>query len=212
MCGSLLHRLAAVCPSHVCRSVPSSCVFQAFLRAFRYSSLALCRILWLFPAAVYGSHLWRGPIGHQAIRRSDSNSKCMGGGAQQPERLQERTSGRASAASNGVPAGVHHEKRQHAHGQRSAAAGAPSGAYQRQRLRCQHVQDMQMCRSSQSAAARVLVFRNVELLVRRRRVGWLIRRGWSHMQEQPATPSLLMEHCSCSRDAVEMLLRCWQDD
>ena len=28
----------------------------------------------------------------------------MGGGAQQPERLRERTSGSASAASNGVPA------------------------------------------------------------------------------------------------------------
>ena len=42
------------CARRMCsRSVPSSYVLHALLRAFRYSSLALCHVLWLFPAAVY---------------------------------------------------------------------------------------------------------------------------------------------------------------
>ena len=44
----------------------------------------------------------------------------------QPERLRERTSGRAPAASNGVPTGAHQEQRRHAH---------EEGAQQPERLR-----------------------------------------------------------------------------
>ena len=45
--------LPAMCPSCLYRSVPSSHVLQVFFHALRYSSLALCHVLWLFPAAVY---------------------------------------------------------------------------------------------------------------------------------------------------------------